>query len=167
MAVSVRLARISDASAVASLTGQLGYDVESSALAGRLSKLLERPDQHVVITELEGRPVGWVHAAIWEDIESEPFVVIGGPVVDRYHRGQGVGRVLMQQAEKWALEQGCSIVRVWSSSVRTEAHRFYERLGYRNIKTQHSFAKSLNPDRQDDVNRFVPRVRARAENQDV
>ena len=160
MAVSVRLARISDASAVASLTGQLGYDVESAALAGRLSKLLERPDQHVVIAELEGQPVGWVHAAIWEDIESEPFVVIGGLVVDRNHRGQGVGRVLMQQAEKWALEQGCSIVRVWSSSVRVDAHRFYQRLGYRHIKTQHSFAKSLNPARQDDVNRFVPRVKS-------
>jgi GNAT superfamily N-acetyltransferase len=151
---------VSDAAAVGDLTGQLGYDVEASELGERLSRILERPDQRFLIAELEGRPVGWVHAAIWEYIETEAFVVIGGLVVDRSHRGRGIGGILMQRAEAWAVEQGCSIVRLWSSSMRTDAHRFYERLGYRHVKTQYSFVKSLDPARQGDLARFVPRVKA-------
>lgn len=158
MSISVRLARESDAEEVCRLTAQLGYDVETSALRARLSNILGRPDQRLLIAEVEGRPAGWLHAASWEDIETEAFVIIAGLVVDRLHRRRGIGRVLMAHAEQWARERGCSIVRLWSSSTRTAAHQFYERLGYENVKTQHSFAKSVDPERHVDFSRFVPRV---------
>jgi GNAT superfamily N-acetyltransferase len=156
VAVIVRLARPSDAEDVARLTEQLGYDVETSKLSARLSGILRREDQRFLVAELEGRSVGWLHAAVWEFIESEAFVVIAGLVVDRSHRRCGIGRRLMEQAETWAAEQGCPIVRLWSSSGRTHAHRFYERLGYTNIKTQYAFAKALAPG--DGLNRFIPRI---------
>ena len=38
------------------------------------------------------------------------------------------------------------------------AHRFYEGLGYVNIKTQYSFAKPLNEAATARVRQFVPRV---------
>lgn len=158
MTVSVRLARTSDAEDIARLTAQLGYDVDASALRARLSRILGRPDQRFLIAEIERRTVGWLHAAIWDSVEADAFVVIAGLVVDRSHRRQGIGHALMEQAEDWARERGCSIVRLWSSSFRTEAHRFYEQLGYANIKTQCSFAKSLDPARQGDLNKLVPRV---------
>jgi GNAT superfamily N-acetyltransferase len=101
---------------------------------------------------------GWVLAVIAEYIESERFVAIGGLVVDKDHRRKGIGRVLMEHAEGWAKEQGCSIVRLSSSSTRTPAHRFYEALGYTNIKTQYSFIKFLDADQHYDVRKFVPRV---------
>ena len=158
MSVSVRLARLSDAADVARLTGQLGYDVETSALRARLAKILERPDQRVFVADVESRPVGWLHAAIWEYIETGPFVIVGGLVVDRAHRRRGIGGILMRHAEEWAREQGCSIVRLWSSSTRTAAHEFYARQGYTNVKTQYSFAKSVAPARPVDLSTFVPRV---------
>lgn len=46
--------------------------------------------------------------------------------------------MLVAQAEQWARKQGCSIVRLWSNSVRTDSHRFYEELGYTNMKTQYA-----------------------------
>jgi hypothetical protein len=64
----------------------------------------------------------------------------------------------MGQAEAWAVEQGCSVVRLWSSVGRTEAHGFYEQLGYSNIKTQYSFAKSVDPTMQQNFGGFVPRL---------
>jgi GNAT superfamily N-acetyltransferase len=76
------------------------------------------------------------------------FVVIAGLVVDRGRRQQGIGRLLMAEAERWAREQGCSIVRLWSSKGRADAHAFYRRLGYADVKTQHAFAKSLDGDGQ-------------------
>ena len=66
--------------------------------------------------------------------------------------------MLMDEAERWAREQGCSIVRLWSSAARISSHRFYEELGYTNIKTQYTFIKSIDTRRQEDLKRFVPRV---------
>jgi GNAT superfamily N-acetyltransferase len=78
-------------------------------------------------------------------------------VVERAHRRKGIGRLLMYEAEEWARLQGCSVVRLWSSSARTASHLFYEQLGYTNIKTQYSFIKSLKAGGQD-LRTFVPRV---------
>jgi hypothetical protein len=66
--------------------------------------------------------------------------------------------MLLRQMIDWARQQGCSIVRLWSSAARTHSHRFYERLGYTNIKTQYSFIKSLDAAGHQDVKWFVPRV---------
>jgi len=64
----------------------------------------------------------------------------------------------MERAEAWAVEQGCSIVRLWSSDARTDAHRFYERLGYSHIKTQYSFVKALDSDGRRQFDNFIPRL---------
>ena len=154
----IRVAGHSDAQYIAELTAQLGYDVTVSSVTERLSRILSRQDQLFVVAEIDRRVVGWLHAAISEYVESGAFVVIGGLVVDRSHRRAGIGRALMKHGEEWAKKQGCSVVRLWSSAVRSESHRFYERIGYRNIKTQYSFLKSLDATRGDDVRGFVPRA---------
>ena len=155
---TIRVARPADGGAIAALTRQLGYDVEEAAVAARLARILDREDQQVFIAEDRGRPVGWVHALLAEYIEADPFVVIGGLVVDRGHRRHGLGRRLMAAAEEWAKTRRCSIVRLWSSSARTAAHRFYQALGYTHVKTQYSFVKALDPSAQHRVQEFVPRV---------
>jgi GNAT superfamily N-acetyltransferase len=160
MPISIRTARNSDADAVANLTAQLGYDVATPGLRERLAHILERTDQRLLIAEDDSRPVGWLHAAVAEFVEADPFVVIAGLVVDRNCRGRGIGRMLVHHAEQWARERQFSIVRLWSSAGRVSAHRFYERLGYIHIKTQHAFAKSLDADPGAAVERLVPRIDA-------
>lgn len=156
--LSTRPAEVADSRAIAELTMQLGYEVAPSTVAERLARMVARGDQRFLVAELDGDLVGWVHVALMEYIETGAFAVIGGLVVDRRLRKHGVGRVLMAQAEEWAKEQGCVIVRLWSSAMRTEAHRFYEHLGYANIKTQYSFVKPIGPAGQDAIRGFVPRV---------
>lgn len=158
MAISVRPVVESDVDAVADLAAQLGYDIEPSLLKTRLSKIRMRPDHRFLVAQLDGRAIGWLHAKLSEYVETDPFVVIGGLVVDKGHRRRGVGRMLLEHAEAWAREQGCAIVRLWSSAGRVNAHRFYERLGYVNIKTQYSFAKALDPAARDELKKFVPRI---------
>ena len=139
-------------------TAQLGYDIATATVVARLSRILARPDQRFLVAEVDGRVVGWLHAAVSEYVETDVFVVIGGLVVDKSHRRNGIGTMLMGRAEEWAKDQGCSVVRLWSSAARTTAHRFYQQLGYRNLKTQYSFLKSLDGADQEQVSRFVPRV---------
>ena len=155
---TIRAARLSDAGEIAQLTTQLGYDVTEAVAADRLSRLLRRDDQQFFVADVDGRTVGWVHVVFTEYVDAEAFVVIGGLVVDRNHRRLGIGRALMDRAEVWATERGCSMVRLSSSATRTAAHRFYEGLGYTNIKTQYSFVKALNPAAAARVRSFVPHV---------
>jgi GNAT superfamily N-acetyltransferase len=154
----VRRARETDAAEIARLTKQLGYEEDAAAAARRLARVLDRPDQCVLIADIGGRVAGWMHAAVSEPLDVDRFAVVVGLVVDADHRGSGVGRQLMEHAESWARAQGCAFVRLTSSSTRTEAHRFYERIGYTNIKTQYSFAKAVDAAQRDALRQFVPRV---------
>lgn len=156
--IPVRPARHSDAEGIAYLTARLGYEVDGPAMSDRLSRILSQQEQRFLVAERDDRLVGWVHALIWEFVETGAFVVIGGLVVDRSLRRQGIGRALLANAETWAVEQGCSVVRLWSSISRTEAHGFYEQLGYRNIKSQYSFVKAVDPCGENDFHGFIPRV---------
>jgi GNAT superfamily N-acetyltransferase len=157
MTVSIRAATVADAAEIANLIGQLGYQAEAQEITARLTSILARSDHRLLVADVDGRGVGWLHATIFQEVEAAPFVVIAGLVVDSGHRRHGIGRRLMAEAEKWAKEQQCSVVRLWSSAGRTAAHRFYERLGYKNVKTQYSFVKSLGGG-DDDFSSFVPRI---------
>lgn len=156
--IIIRSARVSDAEAIAILTKQLGYDAELSTVASRLSRLLARSDQQLLVAVDGGRAIGWIHMAITEYVEADAFVVIGGLVVDREYRRQGIGRRLLVRAEEWAARHGCSLVRLSSSVKRVEAHGFYERAGYTNLKTQYAFAKRLGSVGPDALRALVPDV---------
>jgi GNAT superfamily N-acetyltransferase len=158
MPALIRPALSADAAAIAELTIQLGYEVAPVLVAERLARMTAHGDQRFLVAELDGDVVGWVHVAIMEYIETGAFAVIGGLVVDRRHRKKNIGRRLMTEAEAWARECSCSIVRLSSSAFRTESHRFYEHLGYANIKTQYSFVKPLDRAGEDAIRGFVPRV---------
>ncbi|HEY0807873.1 MAG TPA: GNAT family N-acetyltransferase, partial [Pseudonocardiaceae bacterium] len=45
-------------------------------------------------------------------------------------RGSGLGRELVRWAIDTARERGCVLVQLTTDSSRTDAHRFYERLGF-------------------------------------
>jgi hypothetical protein len=64
----------------------------------------------------------------------------------------------MAGAEAWARQQGCGAMRLWSSITRTPAHRFYQGLGYAQVKTQYSFVKALDASGEEVATRLVPRV---------
>ncbi|MCL8023973.1 GNAT family N-acetyltransferase [Nocardioides bruguierae] len=45
-------------------------------------------------------------------------------------RGTGLGTALMEWAHAWGRAHGATLVQLTSDVTRTDAHRFYERLGY-------------------------------------
>jgi len=154
----IRPARSADAPGIARIGSQLGYELDTPETAERIRRALSRTDQQIFVAEVDHQAVGWVHAAIFEFIEAEPFVIVAGLVVDKDHRRQGIARDLMARVEQWTHERGLSIVRLTSSSTRTAAHTFYKTIGFEHIKTQYAFAKSLELAGDDKIRRFVPRV---------
>ena len=51
-------------------------------------------------------------------------------VTDKDHRGQGLGRKVMEMAIAFARERDCYKVILESASFRKEAHQFYKNLGF-------------------------------------
>jgi GNAT superfamily N-acetyltransferase len=142
---TLRPARAADAPALAGLCGQLGYPSTAAQVAGRLAEILRRPEHAVFVAEADGHAAGWIHVFVCRMLEAEPFLEVGGLVVDETRRGSGIGRQLMAAGEKWSLERGVLEVRLRSNVVREGAHRFYESLGYQNVKSQFTFHKQLRP----------------------
>ena len=128
------------------LAGELGYEVSPEDAAHRFSRLREHLDYAFFVAIQNEEVVGWIQ--INRDTESllvDPRADIGALVVDQRHRSSGIGRLLLKQAEAWALEQGLIVLRVRSNIRREAAHRFYLREGYALLKTGHFFHKVLVP----------------------
>src|ERR1041385_3143285 len=130
-AIGLRFVQPTDAEAVARLLEQLGYDSSAADIGPRLARIVTRTDHRFVVAEANGVVAGWIHASVSEHIDAEACVLIEGLVVDREHRGRGVGGLLLDDAEGWARAIGCSLVRLRSTDVRVDAHRFYQNSGYR------------------------------------
>ena len=69
--------------------------------------------------------------------------IIGGLVVREDMRGHGIGRRLCLEVEQWARSRSVPLVRVRSQIKREDAHRFYLRDGYRQVKTSLVFEKKV------------------------
>jgi GNAT superfamily N-acetyltransferase len=108
-----------------------------------MTAMLDDP-KHLILTAVAGgRVVGWAHAYVCCLVESDTYAELGGLVVDESYRGKGVGGQLLEKVEEWARQKGCSAVSARSNVIRHDAHQFYARRGYDQIKTQHAFRKRL------------------------
>jgi GNAT superfamily N-acetyltransferase len=119
--------------------------VAATALAERLADILERPDELVLVAcRIDGTVIGWVHGAEQRFLEADLRCELLGLVVDSAHRRRGVGQELVAAVEQWARTRGLGEISVRSNVARAGSHPFYERLGYRRIKTQHVYRKPLS-----------------------
>lgn len=140
----VRRAARADLAQLPELCRQLGYPSTEAEVLGRFEKLEASPEHVLFVAEdAGGRIVGFVDVFVLRTIESEPRAEIAGLVVDERQRSRGVGEMLMERVEAWAKERECGVVSLRSNVLREGAHRFYERLGYKCVKTQKAFRKEL------------------------
>ncbi|MEV7830741.1 GNAT family N-acetyltransferase [Streptomyces subrutilus] len=97
-----------------------------------LKRLSEDPNQHVVVAVRAGRVVGTLQLTIVHGLSRQGATrsVIEGVRVHSDERGSGLGTQFIE----WAIDQSradhCSLVQLTSDATRTDAHRFYERLGF-------------------------------------
>ena len=142
--ITIRLACLEDAEKISILCEQLGYSASEEDIKNRLLPLQE-DDSHIiyVATLPNNFVVGWVHAHKYHLIMMSPQVLIFGLVVDINYRSNGIGRLLMQKIEEWTLINHCQTIRLRSNIIRKEAHRFYEKMGYKNTKHSLEFCKNL------------------------
>jgi len=143
-AISIRRAVAEDASAIAHLSRILGYDAKSAVIAERLRAILgSRTDLMIVAENARRIVIGWSQAHAAHIVESGFRVEITGLIVSPAQRRRGVGRALVNEAERWAAAIGAETVVVRSNVQRLESHAFYPALGYTAAKTQNAYRKPL------------------------
>jgi GNAT superfamily N-acetyltransferase len=95
-------------------------------------RLSTDPNQHVVVAVREGRVVGTLQLSIIPGLSRRGSTrsIIEGVRIDADERGSGLGTQLIRWAIDASRHKGCRLVQLTSDKSRTDAHRFYERLGF-------------------------------------
>ncbi|MGA4840851.1 GNAT family N-acetyltransferase [Streptomyces sp. G45] len=96
------------------------------------TRLAEDPNQNLVVAVREGRVVGTLQLTIIPGLSRKGATrsIIEGVRVHADERGSGLGTRFIEWAVEESRRQGCQLVQLTSDASRTDAHRFYERLGF-------------------------------------
>lgn len=147
--VTIREATAVDLPRLIELMAQLRPDdpnAEEPAQLPRYEAVFSRmigQAQRILVAESDGRLAGALVVAIVENISHKgaPYAIIENVVVDESARGQRIGEALIGEAVEAARQAGCYKVTLTSNKRRTDAHRFYKRLGF--VQTHEAFRINL------------------------
>jgi GNAT superfamily N-acetyltransferase len=142
----IRRATESDLPAVIRLHNQLdpGEPQISNADADRIfARINTYPDYAIYVAESdEAAIVGTFGLLVMDKLahNGQPSALVEDVVVDESLRGQGIGRAMMLFAMEYCRTRGCYKLALSSNLKRTEAHTFYETLGFR----KHGFSYAID-----------------------
>jgi ribosomal protein S18 acetylase RimI-like enzyme len=129
-AVTVRPATADDAERFAGLLTDEGYPAGASDLAARIERFTT-DESGVLAAEASGEVIGFIAFHVMPRFETdERFARIVALVVDPGVRARGIGRQLMTEAERVAIERGAAFLEVTAGHHRPEARKLFESLGY-------------------------------------
>lgn len=133
MSLSMRRAETSDVEALCRLMEELnGQAISPEQMMNRLLFVEESKFDSLFLCEEYGKTVGLLGFRIRENLEEvSRFGEVSAVVVNRDDRREGVGRFMMEYAEKMSKEAGCKGTWLVSGFGREEeSHAFYQQLGY-------------------------------------
>lgn len=113
----------------------LGHGRESADLAPYLSAFDAMQDEggnRLILAEQDGRVVACYQLPLISGLSliAARRGQVEGVRVAADLRGRGLGAALMADAEARARAAGCRLIRLTTNATRTDAHRFYARLGF-------------------------------------
>ena len=98
-----------------------------------LDELLTAPHIALMVAETEGRLIGSGYARLETAkpyLQHTRYAYLGFMYVVPEHRGKGVNKLVLQELEKWACEQGVTELRLEVYHDNLAAIKAYEKAGY-------------------------------------
>jgi len=143
--IQTRFAREEDIPAMIPLIYDLGYPAPPDEIRVRLENILKLKEFRTLLAITDdGAIAGMIGMSENYGYEhNAKYIRVLALVTGKDFRKMGVGKVLMMEAEKWAIEIDAYMI-VLTSGLRDErktAHAFYQHIGYE-IKS-HGFVKRL------------------------
>ncbi|WHY03388.1 GNAT family N-acetyltransferase [Neobacillus sp. DY30] len=109
--MDIREAKINDVPDLVLLIEQLGYPTSVDNFKSRFNAIVDNPNYHTLVAELDGKIVGMAGLCTGLSYEYDgSYVRIVAFVVDLNYRRNGIGEKLIQQSESWAREQGANAI---------------------------------------------------------
>jgi diamine N-acetyltransferase len=104
----------------------------------------------LLVAEVGENLVGFVHAIVRNPPAFPVFVprryaIVDGIVVKSGFQNRGIGRLLMDKMQEWAIAKGATSIELNVYEFNTSAISFYERLGYQTFSRKMS--KELKKDK--------------------
>jgi len=158
-AVGIRAAKPADTAAIGRLGAllvRLHHDLDpqrfiaatsgtESAYGSYLGSLLDNPDIVILVAERDGEVIGYTYAGV----EGTDYMALRGPagalydiVVDPAHRGQGIGRKLLDATIEALKARGAPRVVLSTAEGNAVAQRLFEHAGFR--RTMIEMTRELN-----------------------
>jgi GNAT superfamily N-acetyltransferase len=132
--VRIRRAAVADAAEIARLSAQFGHAVPVRDARARIAVLDAMPSQQLVVAEDPGiRLLGWIQVERRLVLTAGERVEIIGLVVDAVARRRGVGTLLVNAVQQWALAENLAEIVVRSNVVRDASHDFYLASGFSRV----------------------------------
>jgi GNAT superfamily N-acetyltransferase len=151
MPISIREARAEDLEVIIRLHeedslgshGDAWLPETKPAYEAAFAAIAASPDNTLYVAESEGRVVGTFQLTLIPNLTGRGAtrVKVESVKVSAALRSQGIGARMMAFAEEAARAGGARTMELTSNKRRTDAHRFYERLGF--SKSHEGFKKSL------------------------
>ncbi len=95
---------------------------------------IERDSNHeLIVAELNGDVIGTLQLMFLPSLSFQGGLraQVESVRVDKLYQGQGIGSDMMQWAIERAQGRGAHVVQLTTHQSRADAHRFYERLGFK------------------------------------
>lgn len=140
--IEIRQIEVTDASKIAELNQELGYQTSTSLVERQLEIIRSKKDHYVFVAIDNDQVVGYIHGFISIRLTTDPFLEIGGLIVKENCRNKGIGRKLVGHLEQYI--KGVENVRVRCNVNRKSAHDFYLALNYTEKKEQTIFERKLH-----------------------
>ena len=90
----------------------------------------------IAVNKSDGEIVGSLLGVVFEDIcgECRPILLVENVAVLDKYQGQGVGRMMFDEIERWGRAMDCHYEMLVSGMNRPGAHKFYGRIGFAAVK---------------------------------
>lgn len=130
--VDIRVATEDDLPAVTALQSQSTRSSLEAAIP-IFRRMTSYPNYKIYIAQVCAQTVGTFTLLVMDNLGhgGAPIAIIENVVVDEFHRRSGIGRRLMEYAIHVSQKHGCYKVILASNIKLTNAHAFYEALGFK------------------------------------
>jgi len=129
--LTIRAAAMNDAAALARLMCELGYETTKSEMETRMERIAADERYRTFVAVCDGNVCGMIGTITALSFEhNDPGGRILALATLSTKRRHGIGRALIETAEKDFAQRGIRRIALNTRLAREDAHKFYESLGY-------------------------------------
>lgn len=142
MSIHFRTLELKDQARLVELLAAMDYPEVGHLVEQNIAVQISHPDALTLVAEINQKVVGFISVHFMTQLALNGEVCfINFFSIDPLFRSQGVGAMLLKEAEHYAQARACYSMELSSNLRRAKAHAFYLKQGY--IETSRYFVKEF------------------------